>query len=102
LRVLCSGLGTTCPLEASAAIALISAGGGLRIPSFSEASEFRLPLALAPGVGELGFAPFGAPLKVGIWDWGPSEERMSREAGGRALLVCEPFLLDLNRKDIMV
>ena len=73
------------------------------MPSFSEASEFRLPLALAPpGVGEPGFAPFGAPLKVGIWDWGPSEERMSREAGGRALLVCEPFLLDLNRKDIMV
>lgn len=68
LRDLCSGLGTTCPL-ASAAITLVSAGGGLRMPSFSEASEFKLALALAPpGVGEAGFAPFGAPLKVGIWD----------------------------------
>jgi hypothetical protein len=91
-----------CPLDTSAGIALGSMGGGLRMPSFSEASEFRLLLALAPGVGEPGFAPFGAPLKVGIWLCGPSAERISRDAGGRALVVCEPFLLDLKRKDIMV
>jgi len=102
LRVLCSGLGITCPLETSAGIARGSIGGGLRIPSFSEASEFRLLLALAPGVGEPGFAPFAAPLKVGIWLCGPSADRISREAGGSALEVCEPFLLDLKRKDIMV
>jgi hypothetical protein len=71
-------------------------------PSFSDANEFRLPLALAPGVGEPGFAPFGAPLKVGIWLCGPSAERMSRDAGGSALVPWEPFLLDLKRKDIMV
>lgn len=76
-------------------------GGGLRIPSFSEANEFRLPLALVVGGGEPGLAPFGAPLKVGIWLCGPSEERISRDAGGSALVVCEPFLLDLKRKDII-
>lgn len=72
------------------------------MPSFSDANELRLPLALPPGVGEPGFAPFGAPLRVGIWLCGPSEERISRDAGGRALEVCEPpFLLDLKRKDII-
>jgi hypothetical protein len=72
------------------------------MPSFSEANELRLALALAPGVGEPGFAPFWVPLKVGIWLCGPSAERISRDAGGSALVVCEPFLLDLKRKDIMV
>jgi hypothetical protein len=73
------------------------------MPSFSEASEFKLPLALATGGGDPGFAPFGAPLKVGIWLCGPSEERMSRVTGGRVFVVCEePFLLDLNRKDIII
>ena len=72
--------------------------------SFSEATEFRLPLALAPGAGEAGFAPFRAPLRVGIWLCGPSAERISRDAGGRAFGICEeePFLLDLKRKDIIV
>jgi hypothetical protein len=77
----------TCPLATSAGADLASMGGGLRMPpSFSDANEFRLPLALAPGVGEPGFAPFGAPLKVGIWLCGPSAERMSRDAGGSALV----------------
>ena len=103
LRTLCSEAGTICPLVRSPGAALGSPGGGLLIPSFSEASEFRLPLALATGGGDPGFAPFGAPLRVGIWLCGPSDERMSREAGGRVLLVCEePFLLDLKRKDIII
>ena len=103
LRARWSGLGTICPLDTSVAAGLASMGGGLRMLRCSEANEFRLPLALAPpGVGEPGFAPFGAPLKVGIWLCGPSADRISREAGGSALEVCEPFLLDLKRKDIMV
>jgi len=103
LRALCSEAGTICPLVRSPGAALGSPGGGLLMPSFSEASEFRLPLALATGGGDPGFAPFGAPLKVGIWLCGPSEERMSRVTGGRVFVVCEePFLLDLKRKDIII
>jgi hypothetical protein len=103
LRALCSEAGTICPLVRSPGAALGSPGGGLLMPSFSEASEFRLPLALAAGGGDPGFAPFGAPLKVGIWLCGPSDERMSRVTGGRVFVVCEePFLLDLKRKDIII
>ena len=103
LRTLCSEAGTICPLVRSPGAALGSPGGGLLMPSFSEASEFRLPLALATGGGDPGFAPFGAPLRVGIWLCGPSDERMSRVAGGRVFVVCEePFLLDLKRKDIII
>jgi hypothetical protein len=103
LRTLCSEAGTICPLVGSPGAALGSPGGGLLMPSFSEASEFRLPLALATGGGDPGFAPFRAPLKVGIWLCGPSDERMSRVAGGRVFVVCEePFLLDLKRKDIII
>lgn len=102
LRILCSGLGATCPLDISPGAGLASPGGGLLMPSFSDATEFRLPLALAAGVGEPGFAPLRAPLRVGIWLCGPSAERISRDTGGSWLVVCEePFLLDLKRKDII-
>lgn len=70
LRALCSGLGTYCARERSFGEGLSSPGGGLLIPSFSEAKEFKLPLALPAGVGEAGFAgfaPFWAALNVGIW-----------------------------------
>ena len=89
-RILFSGLGGPEPLPSSLS------GGGLLIAIFSFAKEFKLLFALWPGVGEPGFAP----LSVGIWLCGPSEDLMSRVAGGKAPFG-PPFLLDLNRNDIV-
>lgn len=94
-RNLLSGLGGPEPLPSSLS------GGGLLKAIFSFAKEFRLLFALCPGVGDAGFAPLTAPLRVGIWLCGPSEDLMSRVAGGSA--PCgPPFLLDLKRNDMVV
>lgn len=116
LSVFCSGLG------GPEFLAPFSANGG-RVMPFSSgvrvvrlpvrlsfpANEFMLLLTLCPGVGEPGFGPLTMPLRVGICDWlpGPSEERRSRVAGGRALtlvgvgVAAPPFFDDLKRKDIL-
>jgi hypothetical protein len=71
------------------------------------ASEAMLLFTLDVGVGEAGFtAPLTMPLSVGIceaeaWAVGPSAERMSRVADGKAFGLGFFCLLLLKRKDIL-
>lgn len=71
------------------------------------ATEFRLLFTLVPGVGDPGFAvpPLTMPFSVGICDDVPedvpSEERMSREAGGNAFGLGFFAPLFLKRNDIL-
>jgi hypothetical protein len=112
LRILfCSGLGDPVALAASSAGYAGFSSDCLRLPEPPDGrpvcsfpgSEARLLFTLEPGVGDAGLAPLTMPLRVGIWDAGaaagPSDERMSRDAGGNAFGLGF-FCLLLKRKDM--
>lgn len=110
----CSGLGGVGLLPFTCA-ALSSCVGARTLPPDAvpgrtgslAATEFTLLFTLAPGVGEEGLTGATAPFSVGICELllpggGPSEERISRVAGGRPLLDPGFGFLSFLKKKLMV
>lgn len=82
----CSGLGgpALLTLPSSLNVAILSSCGRCPGPAISfSATALMLALMLWPGVGEPGLLEIPPmPLRVGIWLLWPSEDRISRVAGG--------------------